>query len=638
MSLLKISLRDGGSDVGRARRADTGSASGGGCDDTGGEPSSLETVARASEAELRHMYAMALVRLVNGLADAGQRGEYARSVAALCEAMGLPDWMVDVRHDATHNDLPSLCVLRLAARRALWWLQHHYWAAHLSSVKTQRVQVWRLLRAFKKFQLRLMARAREESARHRLSGSELKRRRKELAATGKAGKRREAAAAGLRKAAAAVEAEESARARAAIDELARKRDLALANICTLVTPNAVGEMLVPLILRALDQTSASSTRSRSAAFSSEEWQEVAIATLPRLSGVAFELWTPALLHFSNRWPHFTTSFVSAMVRRLHQRGGTGARSAADGHLAAWVAHILAAADPSSGERLYSRLCDGGDLAFDSGAGDDMGRDDSHRTNAPALAFDLPVSSLLTLCVRLPTPSSLPFLPLLARLVELERVARQWEECGEDDGDDDVDNDVEQRADAAWERVRADAAQLSSHLVRLASSCPSVASSLTAAATPATASPAPMTLADFVAASGRLLARGAAEGDDEQEPSGGWKRCTPASGWIAPCPLGVLPMQDKPKLDLPTPDMVAARRRSASGRPSVTTDRPGQSLDAMETDDDDPAAVCDGSSRTDASAGATGMTSSTVAAQPAAPAPIPSAHSSSVAALFDVDLY
>ena len=43
---------------------------------------------------------------------------------------------MDVRHEATHNELPTLALLRLAAGAALDWLRAGYWqrqAEHLAS-------------------------------------------------------------------------------------------------------------------------------------------------------------------------------------------------------------------------------------------------------------------------------------------------------------------------------------------------------------------------------------------------------------------------------------------------------------------------------------------------------------------------
>lgn len=65
---------------------------------------------------MRQSYAAALIRLVNGLVDPLQLGVYARSIAAIATQLGLPAWLVELRHAATHEDLPSLELLRQAAR------------------------------------------------------------------------------------------------------------------------------------------------------------------------------------------------------------------------------------------------------------------------------------------------------------------------------------------------------------------------------------------------------------------------------------------------------------------------------------------------------------------------------------------
>lgn len=65
----------------------------------------------------RALLAMCIVRLVNGLVDPGQAGARAVSVAGLAARRGLPRLLVDLRHEAAHNELPSLPALRLASTR-----------------------------------------------------------------------------------------------------------------------------------------------------------------------------------------------------------------------------------------------------------------------------------------------------------------------------------------------------------------------------------------------------------------------------------------------------------------------------------------------------------------------------------------
>lgn len=75
----------------------------------------------------RLAYAMTLVRMVNGLVDPCQTKLFAMSVSRLATQVGLPRCLVEVRHDATHKQLPSLPMLKYAAAEALAWLRENYW-------------------------------------------------------------------------------------------------------------------------------------------------------------------------------------------------------------------------------------------------------------------------------------------------------------------------------------------------------------------------------------------------------------------------------------------------------------------------------------------------------------------------------
>jgi hypothetical protein len=116
-----------------------------------------------SDWALRSVYAMAFCRFVNGLVDrdiakaaltanastkvgassgegtteskegAGAASTTSRgetSMYAHAAAIGLPEQFVDLRHRATHDDMPGLEVLRQAARRALEWLWERWWKVH----------------------------------------------------------------------------------------------------------------------------------------------------------------------------------------------------------------------------------------------------------------------------------------------------------------------------------------------------------------------------------------------------------------------------------------------------------------------------------------------------------------------------
>ena len=80
-----------------------------------------------SEHEMRMLYGIVVVRTVNGLVDPSQQSYYADSVLSLASKIDIPGWIVELRHDATHNVLPSLSILRSAAQHMLQWLHQHYW-------------------------------------------------------------------------------------------------------------------------------------------------------------------------------------------------------------------------------------------------------------------------------------------------------------------------------------------------------------------------------------------------------------------------------------------------------------------------------------------------------------------------------
>ncbi|EPY52511.1 Las1-like protein [Schizosaccharomyces cryophilus OY26] len=78
---------------------------------------------------------LAISRFVSGLLDPIQQSQYAVPMAILAKSIDLPTSFVEIRHAITHEELPSLPVLRQTANRALAWLYDHYWirAANASS-------------------------------------------------------------------------------------------------------------------------------------------------------------------------------------------------------------------------------------------------------------------------------------------------------------------------------------------------------------------------------------------------------------------------------------------------------------------------------------------------------------------------
>ena len=82
-----------------------------------------------SQYQLRNTYSTILLRSVNGIADSyrSQRKSTTLSVAYCCSLAGLHPWIVDIRHDASHNDLPTIGVCRIGALELLKFWKEKYW-------------------------------------------------------------------------------------------------------------------------------------------------------------------------------------------------------------------------------------------------------------------------------------------------------------------------------------------------------------------------------------------------------------------------------------------------------------------------------------------------------------------------------
>ncbi|RYO86409.1 hypothetical protein DL766_007846 [Monosporascus sp. MC13-8B] len=85
------------------------------------------TGASSSPYAIRAAYSAAFSRFVTGLLDSQQDKQRKMSMYAVAKTIGLPASFVELRHQATHEQLPSLLKLRAAAKKALAWIWHYYW-------------------------------------------------------------------------------------------------------------------------------------------------------------------------------------------------------------------------------------------------------------------------------------------------------------------------------------------------------------------------------------------------------------------------------------------------------------------------------------------------------------------------------
>lgn len=66
-------------------------------------------------------------RFVTGLLDGHQDKARKLSMYGIAKTIGLPAAFVELRHQGTHEPMPSLAQLRPAAARALVWIWEYYW-------------------------------------------------------------------------------------------------------------------------------------------------------------------------------------------------------------------------------------------------------------------------------------------------------------------------------------------------------------------------------------------------------------------------------------------------------------------------------------------------------------------------------
>ncbi|KAJ5636066.1 uncharacterized protein N7484_009379 [Penicillium longicatenatum] len=76
---------------------------------------------------IRATYSAAFCRFVTGLVDSKVQGPR-KTMFQRAMDLGLPASFVELRHEATHREPPSLVVLRKASQRSLEWLWDNYWA------------------------------------------------------------------------------------------------------------------------------------------------------------------------------------------------------------------------------------------------------------------------------------------------------------------------------------------------------------------------------------------------------------------------------------------------------------------------------------------------------------------------------
>jgi ribosomal biogenesis protein LAS1 len=85
---------------------------------------------------------------VTGLLDSHQDKRRKLSMYSIAKTIGLPATYVELRHQATHEELPSLSKLRTASQKALRWIWDYYWHSLSGGVSKKEciTLVWELVK------------------------------------------------------------------------------------------------------------------------------------------------------------------------------------------------------------------------------------------------------------------------------------------------------------------------------------------------------------------------------------------------------------------------------------------------------------------------------------------------------------
>lgn len=86
------------------------------------------------ENDLCLMYSTAIMRFLNHVSNIGHTKQ--TSLFQIAKQINIPEWVVNLRHDAAHgHELPSIDVLRLAANLLLTWLHEEYWVTEAKALE-----------------------------------------------------------------------------------------------------------------------------------------------------------------------------------------------------------------------------------------------------------------------------------------------------------------------------------------------------------------------------------------------------------------------------------------------------------------------------------------------------------------------
>jgi ribosomal biogenesis protein LAS1 len=77
---------------------------------------------------------LAVIRFINGVVEPFKNANLAVPISTIGASYGIPDFVINIRHSATHGRLPSFELAALGAESALDWLRTNYWEAQVAEL------------------------------------------------------------------------------------------------------------------------------------------------------------------------------------------------------------------------------------------------------------------------------------------------------------------------------------------------------------------------------------------------------------------------------------------------------------------------------------------------------------------------
>ncbi|KAK8888515.1 Ribosomal biogenesis protein las1l [Tritrichomonas musculus] len=79
---------------------------------------------------------LAIIRFINGVVEPFKNANQSVPISTIGASYGVPDFVITIRHSATHGKMPSFEFASIGALSALDWLKNNYWEVQISEINS----------------------------------------------------------------------------------------------------------------------------------------------------------------------------------------------------------------------------------------------------------------------------------------------------------------------------------------------------------------------------------------------------------------------------------------------------------------------------------------------------------------------